>query len=235
MTLADKNLGRGKRPSSKVHLGSLSARLLDWYRGNKRDFPWRETDNAYFVLIAEILLQRTKADQVRPVYDRFIKEYPSPSSLAKASEDEIRRVIEPLGLRKRGRLLKSLAGELVERYGGDIPEDPSALRELTGVGYYTSNAVMCFAHGMDVPIVDWNIARVFGRLTDYTLKRAPHTDKELMTFISQYIPNGRGRDFNLALLDFSASVCVPRNPRCGSCPLQTLCLKSIDQSQDGGG
>jgi A/G-specific adenine glycosylase len=210
-------------PESNQIQKEFAVRLLIWYRKNKRDFPWRRTKNPYQILIAEILLQRTKAEQVEPVFEKFVKKFPNAHVLAKADINEIEECIAPLGLRKRGRMLKQLGKELVERHLGEVPRDAAALLELKGVGHYAANAVLCFAYGEDAPIVDWNVARVVERIWGRTMKRAPHTDKDLFKFVSQLIPKGKGREFNLALLDFSAKICKPRNPNCKICFLSEMC------------
>jgi A/G-specific adenine glycosylase len=210
-------------PESNQIQKEFSVRLLIWHRKNKRDFPWRRTKNPYQLLIAEILLQRTKAEQVEPVFKKFVKKFSNARALAEVDVNEIEDCIAPLGLRKRGGMLKQLAKELVERHGGEIPRDAAALLELKGVGHYATNAVLCFAYGEDAPIVDWNVARVVERIWGRTMKHAPHTDKGLFKFVSQLIPKGKGREFNLALLDFSAKICKPRNPDCKICFLNEMC------------
>ncbi len=202
---------------------SFSARLLAWHAQHKRDFSWRRTDSPYKILIAEILLQRTKAEQVEPVFRKFVRRYPTARALARADTKEIECCIESLGLRKRGKMLKQLAGELAEKHGGEVPATADALLALKGVGHYVANAVLCFAYGEDAPIVDWNVGRVVGRVWRRAMKQAPHTNKKLFAFMSQLIPRGRGRVFNLALLDFSALVCKPRFPECGTCPIGREC------------
>lgn len=201
----------------------FSVRLIHWHKRNQRDFPWRRTQNPYQILIAEILLQRTKAEQVEPVFKKFIKKFPNARTLAEADVNEIEDCIASLGLRKRGGMLKQLAKELGERHGGKIPRDAAALLELKGVGHYAANAVLCFAYGEDASIVDWNVARVIERIWGRAMKYAPHTDKDLFKFVSQLIPKGKGREFNLALLDFSAKICKPKNPDCEICFLNEMC------------
>jgi len=217
----------GSDPSvvgGRVVEGSFAAEILRWWSGRRRrDFPWRRTSDPYRVLVAEILLQRTKAEQVVPIYEEFLRRYPSLYELARAELEEIEETVRPLGLAKRARLLKSLAEVLVTRFRGEVPRSAEALLELPGVGYYTANAVLCFAYGEDVPLVDWNVARVVKRIWNIPMKRAPHTDKKLMEFAARLVPQGKGREFNLALLDFSAEICRPRNPECRSCPVSQMC------------
>lgn len=209
----------------------FASKIIDWFRENSRDFSWRRTDNPYHILVAEILLQRTKAKQVEPIYEEFISKFPTPSVLATTGVEQIQSTIEPLGLRKRAGMMKQLAEEIVEKHNGEIPKSADDLLGLMGVGKYVANAILCFAYGKDVPIVDWNVARVFQRFAGYPLKSAPHADKDFISFVSGFVPEGRARNFNLALLDFSASVCTPRKMACDSCPVKGLCAnryKTLD-------
>ncbi|MFC2009749.1 hypothetical protein ACFLT3_02340, partial [Chloroflexota bacterium] len=198
-------------------------KLITWARTNGRDFPWRNSDNPYNILIAELLLQRTKASQVQPVYERFIDRFPSPGKLVNAETEEIESVIRSLGLLKKVPMIKKLAIEITENCGGKIPRDRKELLALTGVGHYTANAVLCFAFGGSLPVVDWNVARVFKRLWKYPLKSAPHADKKFIEFVSGFIPEKNARFLNFAILDFAALVCVPRKPYCESCPVADIC------------
>lgn len=201
----------------------FASTLLDWFRLNARDFPWRKTKNPYRVLIAEILLQRTLAEKVEPVYRKFMREFPNFGALATADLDRISKLIEPLGLRKRAGMIKETAEDVVKKYNGKLPQDAERLLELKGIGYYAANAVLCLSHGEDRPMVDWNVARVFGRIWSLKMKSSPHTDKNFLELVSRYIPRGMGKEFNLALLDFSAKICKPKNPECDICPFNSVC------------
>jgi len=217
--------------NSKKIQKELAPRLIKWHKKNNRDFPWRHTKDPYQILIAEILLQRTKAEQVAPVYNNFLKKYPTVKALAKGRIKTIENIIRPLGLLKRGRMLKQLGREILDRHKGDVPQKTAELLKLMLVGNYVANAVSCFSYDRDFPTVDWNAARVFSRIVAYPLKSAPHADKDFIDFVSEFIPNGKGREFNLALLDFSASVCIPRKPLCDECPLNSFCIYNNSKSQ----
>ena len=201
----------------------FAVKLIQWLQLNRRYFPWRNCSDSYCVLVAEILLQRTKAAQVKPVFEIFVSKYPSPKDLAAAEVNEIEAVISSLGLRKKAGMMRRFAQDIIEHYNGEIPQDSKALLKITGVGHYGANAVLCFSFGMDLPVVDWNVARVFKRLVDYPLKSAPHADKGFIQFVSEFIPKGKARDFNFAILDFAAAVCTPRKPDCESCPVIDMC------------
>lgn len=208
---------------SKKEKRRFSAKLTKWLQFNRRYFPWRNCNDPYRVLVAEVLLQRTKAAQVKPVFEIFVSKYPSPKDLAAAEVDEIEAVISSLGLRKKAEMMKRFAQDIMEHFNGEIPQDSKALLKITGVGHYGANAVLCFSFGMDLPVVDWNVARVFKRLIDYPLKSAPHADKKFIQFVSEFIPKGKAQDFNFGILDFAAAICTPRKPHCESCPVTELC------------
>jgi len=205
--------------------GKFAELLLEWWRSNRRDFPWRRTADPYKILIAEMLLRKTTARQVSRVFDEFFAKFPNAEALAGARDEEVEEVIRPLGMqRRRAALLKKLASELLERHAGAVPASYEDLRRLPGVGPYAANAVLCFAYGKDVPLVDVNVARVFQRVFGYKpRKRRAKDDTALWDFVAETIPPGRGRDFNLAVIDFAHEVCTPREPRCASCPLRTVC------------
>ena len=208
---------------SKTEKRQFSTKLIKWLQFNRRDFPWRNSNDPYQVLVAELLLQRTKAEQVEPVFETFVSKYRSPKDLAAADVDEIESVISSLGLRKKAEIMKRFAQDIMGHFYGEIPQDSRALLKITGVGHYGANAVLCFSFGMDLPVVDWNVARVFKRLIDYPLKSAPHADKKFIQFVSEFIPKGKARDFNFGILDFAAAICTPRKPYCESCPVTDLC------------
>jgi A/G-specific adenine glycosylase len=208
---------------SKKTKQEFASTLLDWFRLNSRDFPWRKTKNPYRLIIAEIMLQRTRAEKVEPTYRKFVRELPDFEALATCDLKRINELIKPLGLRKRARLIKEMAEDVVNKYNGKLPREAERLLELKGVGYYAANAVLCLAYGEDRPMVDWTVSRVFGRVFDIRIGKSPHTDKKFLEFVSQFIPKGKGKEFNLALLDLAAKICKPKNPECDICPLNNLC------------
>jgi A/G-specific adenine glycosylase len=173
--------------------------------------------------VAELLLQRTIAKQVVPVFVQFLREFPTANILASAPLDKIRMVISPLGLVYRAGRLKSTAIMLVEKYRATVPESEGQLIDLPGVGKYAANAVLCFAFGREVPIVDHTIARVVRRVFSFDVGREPHKNKSLWDFMSSIIPSQRAREFNFAILDHADAVCLPRNPRCEVCPIREVC------------
>ncbi len=201
----------------------LSEHLLEWYEKNKRDYLWRKKKDPYKILIAEIMLQRTKADQVLPVYLSFMKEFPVIQKLNEAGEDEIRKYFSRLGLLWRAQLVKDLAKELMNRFKGKVPENRTELLSLPGVGEYIADAVLSFAYRRDVAVVDSNVCRIIGRVFDIKAKGEARRDPKFRKIAQEMLPAGKARKFNLALLDFAALVCIPKNPKCHICPINDLC------------
>jgi A/G-specific adenine glycosylase len=198
---------------------------VKWAKTNTRDFPWRKTKNPYNVLVAEIMLQRTKAEQVLPVYKQFLKKFPNFDALNKTSVSEIRNSIIPLGLEKRALGLKRLAEQVIKEYGGRIPCTKDELLELHWVGNYIANAVLCNAFGIDAPMVDANFARVLDRVFSLKPKHPAQKDKRVWALADSMMPYVRGkcRTLNLGILDLASAVCTPRKPSCLACPLNTIC------------
>jgi A/G-specific adenine glycosylase len=183
-------------------------------------FPWRDTRDPYAVLIGEVLLQRTRGENVVAVFEEFVRRWPDASSLSRARETSIATVIHSLGLPKRAILLKHLGKALSDQ--GTIPTDPADLIRLPGVGRYAANAVPVFAIGRNLPLVDWVIARVLRRYFGLRSDSRPNADAELWELAARLVTTGRARQLWLGTLDFAASVCRPR-PLCESCPLAPTC------------
>ncbi|WXG43861.1 MAG: hypothetical protein WED04_07495 [Promethearchaeati archaeon SRVP18_Atabeyarchaeia-1] len=215
----------GSETSVLVKSRAFSETLLLWHVRNTSSFPWRGTRNSYEILIAEMLLRKTSRNQVREIFPKFIKSFPNVASLAGASTSDIVEIIKPLGIEhKRALLLKKLADSIVSGHGGTIPLKKEELLKLPGVGMYATNAVLCFSAGEDVPLVDTNAIRVVQRVfSPRARKKRARTDPEFWNFVSGLIMPGKGRDFNLALLDFAAAVCKPKNPKCRECPNNEIC------------
>ena len=204
----------------------LQKSLIDWYAANQRNFPWRNTDNPFEVLLAEKLLQQTKArDIVVSIYTDLLAKYPTAQEFMNAGVEELRKIIQPLGLAYRATEIKEMATEIVELYGGKVPSNLKDLLNLTGVGDYCARAVLSFAYNQNVPIVDSNVARFLHRLCGIgePLPANPARKKYLRCLATQLLSENTPRDFNLAILDLCASVCTSQNPKCYACPLQEFC------------
>jgi len=198
--------------------------LLSWFKKNGRDYPWRRTKDPYKILIAEIMLQRTKADQALPVYEEFIERFPDPVSLSRADPGVVRSYFLRLGLLWRADLIIKLATELIERFEGKIPSDRKDLLSLPSIGDYIADAVLSFAYGKDVPVIDSNVCRVLRRIFGLKPRGEARRDKRFRALARLLVPPDRSREFNWAIIDFASMVCAPKRPRCGKCPLKPICL-----------
>jgi len=194
-------------------------RLLYWFSTNGRTFPWRQDVDPYKVLVAEKLLQQTTYGHVLKVYDTFFKRFPDLRSLAEADVSEIEAVIRRLGFhRQRAKQLKEAAQIIINEFEGKVPGSREDLLKLSGVGEYVASAVLCFAFGNDVPVVDMNVRRVVGRVFGWK----GVDDKKIASRLSKIIPAGKAKQFNWALIDFSAIICS-RKPKCRVCFLKDIC------------
>ena len=195
--------------------------MLAWGRKNRRSFPWRETGDPWRILVAEVLLQRSRGKTVANVYEELFRRWPDAAALSRAREASIASVIRPLGLVRRASSLREMARE-VERRGG-VPGDSEGLLELPGVGRYASNATLVVAFGKRAPVVDGVTARVYRRYVGLPSDLPATADPELWETVDQATPRGSTRDWNWAVLDLAAEVCLPARPRCGTCPLVERC------------
>jgi A/G-specific adenine glycosylase len=197
-------------------------RLLAWGRENRRSFPWRETDDPWRVLVAEVLLQRSRGKTVAKVYEELFRRWPDALALSRARERSIGRVIRPLGLVRRANTLRAMAGEVV-RLGG-VPSSREGLLALPGVGPYAANATLVVAFGTRAPVVDGVTARVYRRYLGLPSDLPPTSDQNLWEEVTRATPRGgASRDWNWAVLDLASQVCLPARPRCGVCPLVERC------------
>ena len=199
--------------------------ILNWSENNLRVFPWRETKEPYLILVAEIMLQRTKAEQVVPIFNSFIKKFPTPNVLAFTKEATIFEYIKPLGLKKRAAGLKQLGEQLLSKYDGKVPATEKELLDIFGVGQYAANAVLCYAFKKDTVTVDANVARVLDRVFTLTHKAIAQKDKNIHLFAKELIPNlhGKCREFNLGIIDLASLICTPKKPKCSICPVTSIC------------
>lgn len=205
-------------------IASFVQLLLDWFGKNGRDYPWRRTTDPYRVFVAECMLQRTTPGHVVAVYEEFLKRYPTPQAAASASDSDISGLLKHLGLKHRWPLFKKALDKIAGEYGGRIPDDADALVGLPGVGPYTARAVLCFAHGRDLALVDVNVVRVLERALGLRSgKKRPHTDQGFWKEVDGLVPTGRSREFNLALIDLAALICRRGVPKCLLCPVSRVC------------
>lgn len=203
--------------------------LIDWYRKNGREYPWRGKCTPFQILMAEIMLQRTKADQVTPVYLAFLKKFPDPERLGEASRKEIAIYFSKLGLIRRARLVVLFAQDLLTRFNGKIPRDRKELLSLPSVGEYTADALLCFAFDEDVTVVDSNVCRIVSRVFGLKARGEARRDPRYRKILDEILPSGKAKEFNWALIDLGALVCKPNNPLCKLCPLGSLCKFAMSQ------
>jgi A/G-specific adenine glycosylase len=196
-------------------------RLLAWGRQNRRSFPWRETGDPWRVLVAEVLLQRSRAKTVAKVYEELFRRWPDAGALSRAREASIASVIRPLGLVRRASTLRAMARE-VERRGG-VSADSEGLLTLPGVGRYAANATLVVGFGKRAPVVDGVTARVYRRYLGLPSDLAATSDPQLWEAVDEVTPRGASREWNWAVLDLASEVCLPARPSCRACPLVERC------------
>lgn len=198
-------------------------RLIVWGKHNCRDFPWRNTDNAYHILLAEMMLRRTNAPQVVPVYTEFIRRYPTVKLLVSASRNDVYRILQPLGLAWRAENIRHMAEVLANRFDSHVPADYEKLKMLPGVGDYVASAVCSFAFNKPMPVIDTNTVRVAGRYFGFPTHAESRRIKAVRQTVTAMTNNRNARDFNFYFLDFASMICKANNPECPVCPLKTRC------------
>ncbi|MGA9355778.1 MAG: A/G-specific adenine glycosylase, partial [Terriglobales bacterium] len=192
--------------------------LLIWYDRHRRDLPWRRTRDAYAIWLSEIMLQQTRVAAVLEHYRIFLERFPNVEALAAALEDEVLALWSGLGYYRRARMLHKCAREIVMRYGGRFPETAADLRELPGIGRYTAAAIASIAFGEAVAVVDGNVERVLERVGGSNLTAAQNWERA-----QELLSKARPGDFNQAMMELGATVCLPREPRCEACRVSAWC------------
>ncbi len=198
-------------------IAATRRRLRAWGRKNYRDFPWRKPDRMWHALVAEVFLQRTRARNVLPVYISFVTRFPTTDALQGISEEEVGRIMYPLGLRWRAPLLKKLLDHLITT-GGYVPDTYEKLLELPGVGPYVAAAMVSFHHGKRSIIIDANVVRWLCRMVDRPMDGETRRDRWLIELAEAITPARKVGQFNYALLDFTMEICATK-PQCDRCPL----------------
>jgi len=206
----------------EIRRNQFAYHLIEWYKSNGRDFPWRTTENPYHILLAEMLLRRTTATAVARVYPHFILRFENPKNLARARIATIENQVASLGLQKqRASHLKLTAISIVNDYEGSVPKDVVSLSRLPGVGRYVASAVMNFAFGKSLPLVDGNVIHLLSRV--FGLHFNGPIDEKAWQFMGSFDSKIRHSIFYWAIIDLVAMVCVRSSPRCSACPLYQLC------------
>lgn len=198
--------------------------LLAWYDENKRDLPWRKTEDPYHIWVSEVMLQQTQVDTVIPYFERFIERFPTVESLAEADEEEVLKMWEGLGYYSRARNLQTAVREVKETYGGIVPDNEEEISALKGVGPYTAGAILSIAYGKPVPAVDGNVMRVLSRvLLIFDDISKVKTRKLFEAAVRAMIPDDAASRFNQALMELGAIICTPKSPGCLLCPVRSEC------------
>lgn len=235
--------------------------LFAWFEKHGRVLPWREKNHpkakglvlrdqaiaSYFtamwrrdpyrVLISELMLQQTQVDRVLPKFEEFLGRWPTVSSLASAKLSEVMIAWQGLGYNRRARFLHEMAKTVVEKHSGSFPETEDELRKLPGIGEYTSRAILTFAFGKDIGVIDTNIRRIFARVMFGVevdeLGSVPIPPKEFLRIVDESVPKGKGDPWSQALMDFGALICTAKSPKCLSCPLQKVCEAQQRAKREG--
>ena len=202
------------------------APLLAWYEANKRDLPWRHTRDPYRIWVSEIMLQQTRVEAVIPYYHRFLSRLPDVKALAECPEEELMKLWEGLGYYSRVRNMQKAAKEIMSAHGATFPHTYAEIRALCGVGEYTAGAIGSFAFDLPVPAVDGNVMRVVARLCAYGEDvLSPAAKRTVTEAVAAAQPKERAADFNQAMIELGATVCVPNGaPKCDICPMSRVCL-----------
>ncbi len=197
--------------------------LLNWFEESQRVMPWRETYNPYHIWLSEIMLQQTQVATVIPYFERYIERYPTIEELSEADETEVLKLWEGLGYYSRARRLIPCAKEVVDSYGGKLPQDYKALVALPGIGPYTAGAILSIAYNLPYPAVDGNVKRVFSRVYNVQVPvNDPKYHKTFETLVRDVMPEN-ARNFNQGLMELGALICKPSSPDCDSCPISDYC------------
>lgn len=211
------------RPDAR-RAAALRRRIRAWYAANRRDLPWRNSRDPYAIWVSEAMLQQTRVGTAIPYWRRFLERFPTAAELARAPEEEVLAAWSGLGYYRRALALQRAARRIEEQHGGRFPRDADAARSLPGVGPYTAGAVLSIAYDLPEAAVDGNVARLFCRL--FALDADPASRElreELWALAEQMVPRRGAGDWNQALMELGATVCLPREPRCEGCPLSGPC------------
>lgn len=203
----------------------ISRLIIEWYRVNKRELPWRQTSDPYHIWLSEVILQQTRVAQGLAYYHRFLEKFPTVHQLAQAPQDEVLEVWQGLGYYSRARNLHAAAKYVAFECKGVFPSNYDSLLKLKGIGKYTAAAIASFAFHEDKAVVDGNVIRVISRL--YKIEediRLPKVVDEVRFYTEQLLPMGHAYLFNQGIMELGAMVCVPSSPACGKCPVATFCL-----------
>ena len=207
-----------------AELPKFRQRMLTWFAKRKRDLPWRRTRDPYHIWLSEIMLQQTRVAAVVPYYERFLETFPDVDALARARTDQVLAKWAGLGYYSRARNLQKAARAIVSRHAGDFPREYEAALALPGIGRYTAAAVLSIAYGAPRSVLDGNVARVLARIGALRDDlRAPIRWRKLEATAQELLARNASGDWNQAMMELGATVCTPKSPRCGECPVEKWC------------
>ena len=214
-----------KTKSQPGEVAKMQARVLTWFGAHARAFPWREHRDPYKTMVAEVMLQQTQTGRVGPSYEAFVEHFPTVSSLAHAPAMDVIKAWKGLGYNKRAVNLQQAAQQIEHEHNGEVPADPKALRELPGLGPYSSSAVACFAFDAQIPVIDVNVTRVLGRAA---LATDTPDARQVAATAKEWLPVGEAYAWNQALMDVGATLCRLDTPLCAKCPFNKTCAYHDD-------
>jgi A/G-specific adenine glycosylase len=217
---------------SRKEIAIFRRRIISWYKKNGRLYPWRKEKDPFKVLVAEMMLRRTKADQVVPVYEQFCREFPNVETLARATREDVENILRPLGLKWRVPAFTMMAREVVEKYHSRIPDNREGLISLPGVGEYVAGAVLSIAYGKNEWLVDSNIVRIFKRYFGIKTSKEGRRDKHVIEMAKIYVSGKEPGRATMGILDITALICKPRKPECEKCPLRIHCHYALYREEN---
>ena len=201
----------------------IRRKLFFWYKKNHRDFPWRYIKDPYKIIVAEFMLQRTRAEQVVRVYRDFIKKYPNTNSLAKADSTEVNKVTKKLGLHWRGRHFTDAAIFIKDNFGGKVPNSRGKLLSIPGIGEYVAGAILTVGFNKKEWVIDSNIARFLNRFYGLNLSGEIRRKRKIIEISKSFYQTTRSGQLTFSLLDFTGMICKPIKPVCNSCIIRMKC------------
>lgn len=218
--------------TSSFNKKAFQTALIEWFKLNQRQLPWREDQDPYKVWVSEIMLQQTQVDTVIPYFENFIEQFPDPNTLADADQQEVLKAWEGLGYYSRVRNLHTAVQEVKEKYHGEVPRDREQLSKLKGVGPYTLGAIMSIAYDEPEPAVDGNVMRVISRVFEIDADIAKAKSRKIFeSLVRDIISEEDPSSFNQGLMELGALICRPKNPQCELCPIQSFCRAYQQNSQ----
>lgn len=205
-------------------------KLVSWYNSNKRDLPWRDSDDPYKIWISEVILQQTRVNQGLEYYLRFVEKYPTVKALANAPQQDVLKLWQGLGYYSRARNLHEAARFMLKEHKGKFPRDYDSIRKLKGVGDYTAGAIASIAYNLSFPAVDGNVMRVYSRLFGITTPiDSTSGRKEMYELAKDMMPRSAPGIYNQAVMELGALVCLPAKPNCTICPVQEACYAYLNK------